>query len=298
MGKFNKNILAKSYIGRNDVFVDLVNLSLFDGERFLSSCDIQELDPIFQNNQRDILKKCRLKSGEVILVGIEIQSFIDPTMPVRIMEYDALTYKKLLKRMKGNHERNKLKKGEFLSGIKFTDRIHRVITLVLNLSGKRWLGAKSITEMLDYSNWVSEYKIRILDPYLIGEKILNKCSSGVEKLLRVLKYSQHEIDMLECLKREEYRELDEECFMMIKAYTRLPVKIKEKEDVLDMCKAVEDMIKHSVEKGKLIGLKCGQEKERSLIVKRMIDYGLLTTEVIALLSGLSVNDVEEMKAEY
>ena len=92
---------------------------------------------------RDVVKVWR---GNLLILGIEIQTNVHYMMPVRVMTYDALTYS-----LQGSEAANTLKKGdgaeivvsedgkvtlnlsnsEFLSGFRKTDRLIPVITAVI-----------------------------------------------------------------------------------------------------------------------------------------------------------------------
>ncbi len=90
----NKDELARAYIQDAEVFCDLANLALYQGRRVIRPEQLIEQDPIIGQKRRDGLKKWKKENGEEIYLGIEIQSVIDPSMPIRMMEYDVILYKK------------------------------------------------------------------------------------------------------------------------------------------------------------------------------------------------------------
>ena len=104
--KRNDNIL-KDYMGKNDIFADIVNFCLYDGKKVVNENDLKELDTTFVNENedifeksRDLLKEVNIKSDNkntYILFGIENQTNIDKEMVFRVLLYDALTYRKQFK---------------------------------------------------------------------------------------------------------------------------------------------------------------------------------------------------------
>ncbi len=183
-----KDVLSKTYIGQKEVYADIVNLALFEGREIIKPEKIHELDPNIQLKRRDLLRRCILPEEEEILVGIENQSYVDPSMPIRILCYDAEMYERQLKEKRKENRGKRLKEGEYLSGLRFTDRIEPVVTIVLNLSAERWKGARDIKEMMNQEGIGNGYEMRLIEPSEIEEEKMKRCKSEVWKVLQVLKY--------------------------------------------------------------------------------------------------------------
>ena len=102
-----KDNILKDYMGKNDIFADIVNFCLYDGKKVVNENDLKELDTTFVNENedifeksRDLLKEVNIKSDNkntYILFGIENQTNIDKEMVFRVLLYDALTYRKQFK---------------------------------------------------------------------------------------------------------------------------------------------------------------------------------------------------------
>ncbi|MBR3617466.1 MAG: Rpn family recombination-promoting nuclease/putative transposase [Acholeplasmatales bacterium] len=102
-----KDNILKDYMGKNDIFADIVNFCLYDGKKVVNEKDLKELDTTFVNENedifeksRDLLKEVNIKSDNkntYILFGIENQTNIDKEMVFRVLLYDALTYRKQFK---------------------------------------------------------------------------------------------------------------------------------------------------------------------------------------------------------
>ena len=161
-----KDIIEKTLEGYNDVFADIVNGLLFDGEPVIDEkalvdatpTSIYKLDGGVHEEERDVAKYW-VKQGEKVnvrisLLGMENQTKYDPDMPLRVMGYDGAAYR------------------AELAG---KDR-YPVVTLVLNFSSKRWGKAKSLYDCLhvpeELRPYVSNYRINVFDiAFLTDEQI-------------------------------------------------------------------------------------------------------------------------------
>ena len=161
-----KDIIEKTLEGYNDVFADIVNGLLFDGEPVIDEkalvdatpTSMYKLDGGVHEEERDVAKYW-VKQGEKVnvrisLLGMENQTKYDPDMPLRVMGYDGAAYR------------------AELAG---KDR-YPVVTLVLNFSTKRWGKAKSLYDCLHVPEelrlYVSNYRINVFDiAFLTDEQI-------------------------------------------------------------------------------------------------------------------------------
>ena len=150
----------------NDVFTDIVNVLLFNGNEVISENELQDFLPVSQykvesgdlhEEERDIGK--RWKKSNIILasIGLENQNKYYKNMPVRVIGYDGATYREQLL-----DKNNKI--------------IHPVITIVLNFSMRRWKKNLTLHECLEIPDelrpYVSDYKINVFDiAYLSDEQV-------------------------------------------------------------------------------------------------------------------------------
>ena len=150
----------------NDVFQDIVNVLLFNGERIIHEDDLVELDRISQyktdgiklhEEERDILKGWKNGRIRIASIGIENMNSYYKFMPVRIIGYDGANYREQLldKNVKG---------------------IFPVVSLVLNFSGRRWKKNRTLHECMDIPErlypYVNDYKIHVFDiAFLTDEQL-------------------------------------------------------------------------------------------------------------------------------
>ena len=100
--------LTKEYLSNNEIFADVFNYLIYDGQQRILPDNLIERDtseitlPLGKRGElatiqkfRDILKGCvtkEYKNTLYVLFGIENQSHIHYAMPVRNMLYDAINY--------------------------------------------------------------------------------------------------------------------------------------------------------------------------------------------------------------
>lgn len=287
--------IMNEYIKQKEVFADLVNLYLDPVKNRMEACHFVDADPTYPDRRRDILKEGVIKENEqnrFVIFGIENQSEMDPSMPVRVMGYDIREYERQIRKEKQKQSRKILQKGEFLSGVKKEIRIKPVITIVLFGSGEKWEGAKSLSEMMEVlgkemMEIFNDYHLHIIEPYKLKEKEIRKCNSGMREILKVLKYSGEKEKMIEYLKRKGKRKIDEPTAKVIEAITKIPMKSEEKGGKIDMCKATEEYTKECIEIGK--------KEAEFKIAKRMMESGSFSLDSIELATGLSKQALQNLK---
>lgn len=116
-----KDSVTKDYMRQKEVFADIFNMFLYDGEKIIQSEELvpEDTEEFMENTKtgiiyaqnRDIFKKCismKTKTCGYLLLGLEEQSHINYGMPVRVFVYDGGKYEVQLKeKAKVNRERSK-----------------------------------------------------------------------------------------------------------------------------------------------------------------------------------------------
>lgn len=280
--------VTKAYMKENTVFADAFNYLLYRGRAVVDPTQLQELDtteialPFGAQDEdgkpqedavqkyRDVLKSAVIKEdGEAayILLGIENQTDIHYAMPVRNEVYDALQYGRQVADIAKKHRREDASskahsRGEYLSGFYKDDRLTPVITLVLHFGANEWNGPLSLHEMMNVKNrellrFVQDYQVHLIDPARLSEEELAKFSTSLREVMGYIKYSKDKKKLSEFLKENPRMLIEANAARVIKAVTNTPLDIPEDAEVVDMCKAVEDMMNESKTKGAvevLVGL--------------------------------------------
>lgn len=279
--------VTKAYMRENAIFADAFNYLIYDGRQVIKPESLKELDtteialPFTDSHEeavqkyRDILKSAVVKHDDkaaYILLGIENQTEIHYAMPVRNMIYDALQYGKQVSEIAAKHRKSTEKsssKGEYLSGFYKDDRITPVITLVIHFGADAWDGPLSIHEMTglddyDILRFVPNYRINLIDPARMDISDFSKLESSLREVMGYIKYSKDRDKLSTFLSGSSRSMVEREAAMVIKAITKTPIDIPEGMEEINMCEAIEAMIKDNRAK----------EKEETLI--GLVKDGLLT----------------------
>ena len=105
--------------------------------------------------------------------------------------------------------------------------------------------------------FVQDYQVHLIDPARLSEEELAKFSTSLREVMGYIKYSKDKKKLSEFLKENPRMLIEANAARVIKAVTNTPLDIPEDAEVVDMCKAVEDMMNESKTKGAvevLVGL--------------------------------------------
>ena len=267
-----KDVIEREYFKNNNIFASLFNYYLFDGKEIIKEDELKELDttlvttnPILKR-ERDIYKKAILKTDgkkSYLLLGIENQTSEDSKMVIRNMIYDSLSYHNQIQNIENNSKNDKIKV-----------KIYPVITLVIYYSHKRWTGKKNLYSMLEIKDnnlkkYISNYKLNIIEPYRMEESDFNKLNNDLGLLFEFIKNSGDKDKLIEhVVKNDKYRKVRKETVELINAVTNANINVEEK-DVIDMCKAIEDL----KAEGKLEGITEGENRATVNNIKTMNKNG-------------------------
>ena len=274
--------VTKAYMKDNTVFADAFNYLIYGGKAVVDPKQLQELDTTeialpfgtqdAESKQpeeavqkyRDVLKSAIIKqdgAAAYILLGIENQTDIHYAMPVRNIIYDALQYGKQVADIAAKHrardgDAKGHSRGEYLSGFYKEDKLTPVITLVLHFGANEWDGPLSLHEMMAVQDaallhFVQDYQLHLIDPAKLSAEDLGRFSSSLREVIGYIKYSKDKERLSEFLTDNPRMLLEANAARVIKAVTNTPLEIPEGAEVIDVCKAVEEMMNESEERGEL-----------------------------------------------
>ena len=166
-GSKEKDITQKALEMYNDVFADIINVLLFNGESVVTEDSLTDvlqesilkIDGRIRAQYRDIAKYWYNSKIKLSMFGLENQTKPEKLMPLRIFGYDGAEYVKQAKK-----ENSK-------------EVIYPVITLVLYFGyNSRWNQPKSLFELLEIDEmikpYVNDFKMNLFEiAYLDREKI-------------------------------------------------------------------------------------------------------------------------------
>ena len=270
-----KDIAEKTLEAYNEVFADIVNVLLFDGERMIRPEDLEEQTPrsIYKADgklreiERDVAKKWIRNNIRIACIGLENQTETDRYMPLRVMGSDAADYR--------NQLRN-LKKGK---------KPAAVVTLVLYFGYQgHWNAPTSLIEAMEVPEvlkpYVTDVKINLFEIAYLSRETVDKFESdfrvvadyfvqmretgNYEASTQELDHIQAVLHLLNIMDQDhrfetalnaEQRERGEEAKTMSEWLTRV---ISENE---------EKGVKQGIEQGVKQGVEQGENRLGSLITK-------------------------------
>ena len=206
-----KDIAAKRFFSLRDVFADLCNSIIFEKPGYIQPEDVQDvptehtyhLGKQLGSRFRDIYKKIICDHITVALIGVENQSEIDETMPIRIMGYDWLSYDKQLKDIKAaRSQRNKRLKKAKSKGLSTNNipakpayLLSPVITIVLYFgTDKPWNRDKSLRSCVSVpeslEKFFCNYKIHVIELAWLSDEEIEQLTGDFKNLAEQLKESR------------------------------------------------------------------------------------------------------------
>ena len=167
-----KDIAEKLLFEAEDVFADILNVLLFDGEEMILPHALTptrqrsqlKIDGALHEQERDVSKIWMDGGVRFALFGLENQTAVEPDMVLRVFSYDGASYKEQVV-----HNRQK-------DAAKWPP--YPVITAVLYFGRKRWNGPRTLKSLLDsrippkLEPFVNDYKLHVFEiSYLSPEKV-------------------------------------------------------------------------------------------------------------------------------
>ena len=157
------DIESKKFLGQPKSFVSIFNALIFDGQPVLKpeylKDENSELVMNVSSKHVDIIK--RYEDGTYLdLFVIESQSYVDPSMVARVMEYESVARMRYI--------RQNLKK-----------HVPMILTVVLYVCESKWNAAKRLSELEiihpGFEDMFNEFKLNLIElntnhEYNTGEK--------------------------------------------------------------------------------------------------------------------------------
>ena len=149
---------------------------------------------------------------------------------------------------------------EYLSGFRKEDRLMPVITLVIFLGASEWDAPMSIHEMLSIGDehllkYVPDYRIHLIAPSQMRDADFLKFRTGFGQVLQYIKYSRNKEKLYQIIhESDRFREMDEDSANLLNVVTGSGLKWESKGGKVDVCTAIEEMRRESMEKGREIAI--------------------------------------------
>lgn len=180
MSMAEKDISEKQLEEYEDVFADIVNVLLFDGEQIIKPEELSSA-PTFsayhddknkklRELERDTAKYWNVANIHIAYIGLENQTSVYKYMPIRIIGYDGTIYRNTLNKVED--EKKEIVKGD----------IFPVVTLVLYFGYKKhWKRPLTLKECFDIppklEPYVNDYKMNLYEIAWLEEETISKFQS-------------------------------------------------------------------------------------------------------------------------
>ena len=221
------DIESKKFLGQPKNFVSIFNALLFDGQPVLKpeylKDENSELVMNVSSKHVDIIK--RYEDGTSLdLFVIESQSYVDPSMAVRVMEYESVARMRYIRQ-------------------NFKKHAPMILTVVLYVGESKWNAAKRLSELEiihpGFEDMFYEFKLNLIElntnhKYNTGEK----ATQDFFDLLRIIYRKQI---LREDLDREFNRDALYFAYVVTKNKELLNIYQESKKRDVKVCRALDEM---------------------------------------------------------
>lgn len=282
-----KDITEKKLLSYNDVFADVINGTIFEGQEIVRSEELTDANPVTQFKDdknahreqiRDVAKLWEKKGVIFSFIGIENQTSLDRDMILRVISYDGATYKNQI----GN------------------EHIYPVFTIVIYWGKNEWKAPTTLKERIECPteiiDVVSDYKFKLIDMARLSDEEIGKFRDDFKFIAGILSkkrnYRPHDLDIKH---PEEVLDLldavlHDDRFKKIKSEI---VRIKTEGREVDMCEFLDELEKRGMEKGIEQGMEKGEEQATFRIAKNFKD-SKVDIEIIVKATGLTKEQIEAL----
>ena len=207
-----KDLPTKNLLNCPDVFSDIANVNLFDGEELLGPDELEQMptELIYKDNYGvmshhylDTRMKVTEHQADIAIFCIENQSGVSNIMPVRDMGYLYSNYNEQIKRIRSENEGKGIH--HITEGIGKEQKLIPVVSLVLYYGQEPWNGPEKLSDMMS----VPESWEKKLGPLIEDHSVRIVHLASQDKKTRGMYRSdfRHIVDFLACVgDRRKYQE--------------------------------------------------------------------------------------------
>ena len=284
MGKADVNV--NIWLSEKKRFANLFNGVIYGGRQVILPEDLEEVNPVSSvsvknrtgktknmKKYRDIIMKWRNQATFVLLAN-ESQDMVHYAMPHKVMLYDGMDYETQIRNnWKNFNDRRKQNKktgqslehltaGEYLSRFRKKDRLIPIISLVFYYGSEPWDGPVDLYDMFQLEGtkeeneilekYLPNYKINLVDAERLED--VEKFSDDLQVILTMLRYRDSKEELTDYINENKkfFQNVDYETSQAMKAFLnmkQIPGETEQKEETVDMCKAIQEMYDDGVKDG-------------------------------------------------
>ncbi|MBE5863789.1 MAG: hypothetical protein E7295_13195 [Lachnospiraceae bacterium] len=221
----------------------------------------------------DLVEEVRF-GMRVAIISTENQTNVHYAMPIRMLNEEAIMYHEQWQEIALEHEKKKnLKGAEYISGMAKGEKVRPVVLLVVYWGKEEWNGPRNLREMIDEEGYPEEIRNMITD-YPLHLVEVRKKGVGEEfksDLREVFGFLQRaeDADQLAAYveeNREAFRHMALDACRTLEVMGNMEILQYDDEDkeddtgeevMYDVCKAIQDMMEQSRQKGIEKGIEKG-----------------------------------------
>ena len=280
-----KDITEKLLEDYNDVFADIINGLIFNGEQRILPESLENTqvhsqykaeDGKVHELERDVAKYWKDKKVELAICGIENQSSVEKNMPFRIVGYDGASYRSQL--------------------LEERKEILPVMTIVLYFGTNRhWYGKKNIKGLMkipeELNDYINDYEMKVFEIAWLTEAEIDRFHSDFKIVANFFVQKRKNKNYIPD-DPTEIRHVDEvlKLLQVMTGDERYQMIFNRKKGVHSMCDVAERLEKMGIEKGLKQGIGEGIEQgielgktagihaEKVRVYKRLIEKGFSEKE--------------------
>lgn len=295
-GFMKKDITKKRLEDHNDVFADIFNVLLFDGEEVLLE---EYLVPMptegfsrmhggtLRQGNRDVRKADKRDGCYRLIFGGENQEGIDNTMPQRLMGYDFASYEEQIKNLVSKN--TNAGKPAVIKRIHDNQKLAPVITILLYWGADEWSTPLTLHDMLKFpfeleekiKPFVADYPMNLIQISSLPDQVRRRFKSDF-RLLAEFVFCKNDALKLMLLSQDNTKKLHhpEELLDALSAvskdirYENMKKQISqraEKEDVT-MC-VLADMLENK-------GIEQGIKRGISALIQDNLEDGKMEPQIL------------------
>ena len=239
-----KDITEKLLEDYNDVFADIINGLIFNGEQRILPESLENTqvhsqykaeDGKVHELERDVAKYWKDKKVELAICGIENQSSVEKNMPFRIVGYDGASYRSQL--------------------LEERKEILPVMTIVLYFGTNRhWYGKKNIKGLMkipeELNDYINDYEMKVFEIAWLTEAEIDRFHSDFKIVANFFVQKRKNKNYIPD-DPTEIRHVDEvlKLLQVMTSDERYQMIFNRKKGVHSMCDVAERLEKIGIEKG-------------------------------------------------
>ena len=278
-----KDITEKHLEDLNDVFADIVNVLLFNGERLVKEKDLEadtaktmfKADGQIHEQERDVSKFWKNGEIRISILGLENQTSQDADMPLRVIGYDGASYKQ-------QYQDKKNKKR------------YPVVTLVLYFgTDKKWSTNKTLYDCFEnvpekLLPFVNNYKINVFNIAWLSEEQISMFKSDFKFIAQFLRTQRLNLEYTGSKEKLQHANETLKLFTALMgddSFEKVYNERNSRKGGFYMCNVVEQILNK------------GREEGRIEAAINLLKMHVGTVEQIAQAQGLPLEKVLELQKE-